>query len=324
MTEIFDGLSVIGDPISDKDRAVHLLANLPESFNVLVTALQANEVVRRMEVVTERLLHEERKPKEPVGSERSREEAMTGKQRPKGKGPKNHHCGKFGQIRRNCNEEARSNKLKVNKAEVRRRDSSSSDGDCVGLMFNHVLSANPTGPMNERIVDSGATCYMRCDDKLFDELHSLKQPLEVMLGDGYAVEATGRGTVVLELTKVGRKASRCKLHEVLYVPDLSHNLLSVSKAAKAGKVVKFTETGCEILDSKKKVIAVATRVRGLYHLNCQADNEQTNAAVNKSKVTKEDTWHRRYGYLGVRNLQKLAKEKLVDNFDFNASRETSF
>ena len=32
---------------------------------------------------------------------------------------------------------------------------------------------------------------MCCDDKLFDELHSLEQPLEVMLGDGYAVKETG-------------------------------------------------------------------------------------------------------------------------------------
>ena len=58
----------------------------------------------RMEVVTERLLHEERKLKERVGSERSREGATTGMQRPKGKGPKCHNCGKFGHIRRNCNE----------------------------------------------------------------------------------------------------------------------------------------------------------------------------------------------------------------------------
>ena len=182
--------------------------------------------------------------------------------------------------------------MKVNKAKVRRTDSSSSDVDFAGLMVNHVLSANFTAPLNELIMDSGAACHMCYDDRLFDELHSLKQPLEVMLGDGYALEATGRGTVVLELTKVGGKASRCKLHEVLYVPDLSYNPLSVAKAAKSGKVVKFTETGCEILDSNKKVIAVATRVESLYHLNCQAHNEQTNAAVNKSKETKEDTWHR--------------------------------
>ena len=104
------------------------------------------------------------------------------------------------------------------------------------------------------------------------------------------------------LSEAGGKASRCTLQEVLYVPDRTHNLLSVSKAAKAGNVVAFTETVFEILDSNKKVIAVASRVGSLYHLNCQADKEQTNAGVSKSKETKEDIWHRRYGHFGVRNL----------------------
>ena len=62
MTEIFDELSVIDDPITEEDRVVHLLASLPDSFSMLVTALEANsESVPKMEVVTERLLHEEQK-----------------------------------------------------------------------------------------------------------------------------------------------------------------------------------------------------------------------------------------------------------------------
>jgi len=133
MTKISDRQSVIEDPISNEDLVVRLLASLPESYYALVTALEANEAVPRMEVLTACLLHDERKLKERVGSERSREGAMTGKQRPKAKGPKCHHCGKFGHIRSNCNKwvkkksdsnekEARSNKLTVNKAEVRRRE----------------------------------------------------------------------------------------------------------------------------------------------------------------------------------------------------------
>ena len=42
MMESFEGLSVIGDPVGEEDRVVHLLASLPESFNMLVTALDAN------------------------------------------------------------------------------------------------------------------------------------------------------------------------------------------------------------------------------------------------------------------------------------------
>ena len=42
MTEIFNGLSVIGDAIEEHDRVVYLLASLPDSNNTLVTALEAN------------------------------------------------------------------------------------------------------------------------------------------------------------------------------------------------------------------------------------------------------------------------------------------
>ena len=42
MTEIFNGLSVIGDSVSEENRVVHLLASLPDQYNMLVTALEAN------------------------------------------------------------------------------------------------------------------------------------------------------------------------------------------------------------------------------------------------------------------------------------------
>ena len=37
---------MIGDPVSEEDCVVHLLASLPGSFNMLVTALEANPEVR--------------------------------------------------------------------------------------------------------------------------------------------------------------------------------------------------------------------------------------------------------------------------------------
>ena len=61
MTEIFSELSIIGYKISDEDRVVYLLASLPDSFTTLVTALEASTDVPNMEVVTERLLYEEKK-----------------------------------------------------------------------------------------------------------------------------------------------------------------------------------------------------------------------------------------------------------------------
>ena len=45
---------------SDEDRVVYLLASLPESFNMLVTALESNPTLPKMEIVIKRLMHEER------------------------------------------------------------------------------------------------------------------------------------------------------------------------------------------------------------------------------------------------------------------------
>ena len=64
ITEIFNKLAVIGDNIEDEDKVVYLLASLPESYNILVTALEANTDVPDMKTVIKRLLHKERKIKD--------------------------------------------------------------------------------------------------------------------------------------------------------------------------------------------------------------------------------------------------------------------
>ena len=96
MTELFNELSVIGAPMEEEDKVVTLPASLPDSFNMFVTALEANAEVPNMEVVTERLIHEDRKAHERETT--SSEKLFFGKKSKK-KGPQCHGCGKFGHIR---------------------------------------------------------------------------------------------------------------------------------------------------------------------------------------------------------------------------------
>ena len=80
----------------------------------------------------------------------------------------------------------------------------------------------------------------------------------------------------------------------------------MSKATKSGKTVKFDEDGCHILDESQKLIATAKRVGNLYYLNRTDSGHHANPTVESSSVaSKEDTCHKRYGHLGVQNLQKL-------------------
>ena len=144
------------------------------------------------------------------------------------------------------------------------------------------------------------------------------------LGDGYNLDAIGRGVVVLETKLPSGRTKRCKLHDVLYVPKLSYNLLSVSKMSDAKKFTRFGEANCQVLDENKKLIAVATRLGDLYYLNYRSDSQRTHTAAERFPETKEDVWHRQFGHLGAKNLEKLAKHKLTDGFDFDTAKEMKF
>ena len=102
MTELFDALSVAGETVYEEDRVVYLLASLPESYCVLVTALKANEDVPKVEVVTERIQHQERKSKERSEASPSTESAMTSRKAFRFKPIRCHHCGELGHIKRYC------------------------------------------------------------------------------------------------------------------------------------------------------------------------------------------------------------------------------
>ena len=86
MTELFNELDEIGAKMDEDDRVVQLLASLPESYNTLVTALEASEKVPLIEIVIDRLLYEEKKSKVCHGeTETDRVEALAVRSKPKWK-----------------------------------------------------------------------------------------------------------------------------------------------------------------------------------------------------------------------------------------------
>ena len=121
--------------------------------------------------------------------------------------------------------------------------------------------------------------------KMFAKFKSFKKAED--LGDGHVLEATGEGIVQVKMKLPDGNVRRCNLRRVLFVPNLAYNLLSVSKAAEAGKTTQFDERGCQILTDDGKVTAVAKRVGNLYYLECE--EKQNLSALVKSK---ERLWRR--------------------------------
>ena len=128
--------------------------------------------------------------------------------------PKCYHCGKMGHTKQNCRffflKTKRSQdfhcheKERAHKAAV--SDYSTSD-ESDALVTCHVFAVSTI--TDEWIVDSGATCQMCKDSKLFDKFETLKEPLEVSLGDGHKLKAMGIGNVSLKMKLSDGKSRSC-------------------------------------------------------------------------------------------------------------------
>ncbi len=261
LTEIFNEMAVVGDAVEEEDRVVHLLASLPEEYNMLVTALEASEKVPALETVTERLLHEERKRS-------GREEEKGLLTRRKGpapntsKGPMCYRCKKNGHIKRDCPENSK-----------RREDNSKRRVKANAAKDDEVLVAyalNATDMCGGWLIDSGASSHMCNRKSQFSELQDIK-PIDIVLGDGHALKATGIGTVPLTV-RIPGGTQNCSLKEVLYVPGLAYSLFSISKLTAAGRTAVFDGQKCHIKSDSGRIIATGSRHGSLYHLSVEKEH----------------------------------------------------
>jgi len=82
--------------------------------------------------------------------------------------------------------------------------------------------------------------------------------------------------------------------DVLYVPKLAANLLSVSKITEKGYNVLFMMDECAIMDGRNIVVAKGQRCDGVYQLVSSKKKAMVATTENYN------LWHRRLGHLNVK------------------------
>ncbi|TXG70083.1 hypothetical protein EZV62_005018 [Acer yangbiense] len=160
-------------------------------------------------------------------------------------------------------------------------------------------------------VDSGCTSHMVKYSSLFTSLHS-NDRTNVKLVNGEMVQATGKGTVSVQTSK-GPKL----IHDVLLIPDLDQNLLSVAQLLKKGYSCLFKDNYCTIVDScGVEVVKV-----GMHDNSFPLNLEQVNHSAFVSKLDDSALWHKRYGHFNMDALKYLQDHDMVR--DMQALSRTS-
>jgi len=90
--------------------------------------------------------------------------------------------------------------------------------------------------INSSIVDSGATVHCINDASLFDTIYENHPPVNVFVANKQKLAIQAVGTVKITLTSTNGKARNYILHNVVYHPLFSENLISVRRLWKYSRI----------------------------------------------------------------------------------------
>nr|KYP36812.1 hypothetical protein KK1_042050 [Cajanus cajan] len=94
-------------------------------------------------------------------------------------------------------------------------------------------------------LDSGCSNHMAKDASIFKDIDESVKVI-VQIGNDTVIESKGKGTVMVE-TKKGTRL----ITNVLLVPNLKENLLSIGQMMEKGYTLHFEGDTCKIYDNKK-------------------------------------------------------------------------
>jgi len=144
------------------------------------------------------------------------------------------------------------------------------------------------------IIDSGATTHMVRDKDSLCDL-DLSVHLLISVADDSEIKSEGAGKAILKFKDCNPKNVKTAT-DVLYVPNLSANLLSVSRMTEKDYNVVFDRESCKIFDESNFKITgnlefVCAKKDGLYCV----DNisQESVRAMSAACVSDHELWHKR-------------------------------
>ncbi|MCO5567790.1 hypothetical protein L7F22_021486 [Adiantum nelumboides] len=158
--------------------------------------------------------------------------------------------------------------------------------------------------------DSGASRHITSRKDLFCSLDAAPTGKKVTCTNNASYPIKGVGKILITISD----GSDLCLPDVLYVPRIKKNLLSVSSLAKNGLRVIFEDDRCIVQDRENgySLITIGTLENGLFVLDRYEKQIQACIAKTKTQAMQDaELWHARFGHVGYGNLMTLQRHNMV-------------
>lgn len=280
----------IGFDLNSEWLGAIMLAGLTDEFKPLIMSIEANNEKITSDLITSKLLDMQSSDKTSAFfNKKSKKKSL----KPK----KCYSCGSLTHLSNKCDKKG--NKSTDDKGEKsEKKFESKKKAAFVALMCRE------NEPNDDWYIDSGTGKHMTRSDNGMCNVSS-SNVTEIMSADRGKMKVNKRGQMKIEL-----KDTSIEVDEVLHVPSIAVNLLSVYQICRKGNTICFDENGCTIKNANNEVIVFCKATNGVYKIGKQtercmytADNE-TNAL----------TWHRRMGHMNLRTMQKMKTSETGINY----------
>ena len=155
-------------------------------------------------------------------------------------------------------------------------------------------------------IDSGCSNHMTFNKSLFSS-YTPGSSSEVDFGNHNSAKIAGSGDITIKVKYKGR-LSQVKISNVLHVPDLGYQLLSVQTWDLAGYNILFVNKSC-LIKNKAKILATGTLVKGLYRLEI----EKISCSNHKALVSRSlESWHERLAHISPYTVNQMKDIGLIE------------
>ncbi|CAB0000355.1 unnamed protein product [Nesidiocoris tenuis] len=322
-------LEAAGAQVDESDKACYLLLSMPEKYDVVITAIETMTTEITLDFVKSRLLDAELKFKENLRASNSNSDVAFSAQN-----LRCYVCGDRTHLRSNCprrkvqdSTRGRSNNRRGRARRPKAYFSQDLDEenydetDNIAFISEVYSAQSQHSYRSERsiiesagidfVLDSGATENMVATSvaSRVTDIQTLDRPIEIRIANGKFLRASQRGKLPLFYGDINVTL------DVLVVPHLTRNLLSVQKVNKNGGSVVF-EKNRGIISFGKSAVVCAMK-NGLFIASFEFDRAMPScnlieSALSSSTCSSKSAllWHRRLShpcnkYMRVMNLPEL-------------------
>lgn len=278
--------------VGDEWLGTLLLAGLPDVYKPMIMAIESSGMLITADFVKTKLLQDIKvtdtsayyiKSKKTQNRSKSHKDSPDNIQQ---KGPRCYNCNRYGHFSKNCY--------------IQKKRKSQSDNGIKNNGYYAAFSVAGTLDKTRWYIDSGASQHM-CRERKWMYDVSPTTINNIKVADNKTIAVEGCGKVNLQIRDSEGRPRTIQVRNVLYVPSLTTNLLSVSQMTKNGCEIDFEKDYCRIYQNKK-LILTAFQHDNMYVLKDFSETPALLSIVDEKDI---NLWHQRMGHLNFTDLQKI-------------------